>query len=258
MAASLRELGGERVPAVPAPKAAKPAAAAKAAAEPAATPPRPRPVRKSPAGPAAPADPPRARPVRAADPAPAAPVGSRGPLPRSSKLGGALLIGVLALLLAGGLYLLLRGDDGGSEGGQAAEPTATATATATPQVVSEVVMRAANGSGAQGLLRVFRREDDGQLVFALAAEKMPPNRGQEVYAVWFTKRGGGARNLGYSQAQVAQDGMFTTGGPQQGQEADFAKWLVDYDTVVVARATNANARRPGPIVLRGTLPGGEG
>jgi hypothetical protein len=30
---------------------------------------------------------------------------------------------------------------------------------------------------------------------------------------------------------------------QQGQERDFAKWLVDYDTVVVARASADSASR---------------
>ena len=53
--------------------------------------------------------------------------------------------------------------------------------------------------------------------------------------------------------------MLTTGGPQQGQETQFAKWLVDYDTVVVARASanSAAAKRPGKVVLSGTLPGGQ-
>ena len=54
-----------------------------------------------------------------------------------------------------------------------AKATATATATATPQVVSEVVLQGV-GSKAQGLMRVFKRDTDGKLVFALAADKVPP------------------------------------------------------------------------------------
>jgi hypothetical protein len=67
------------------------------------------------------------------------------------------------------------------------------------------------------------------------------------------------RNLGFAQAPVGKQGQFATAGPQQGQEKDFAKWLVDYDTVVVARATadTASEKRPGQVVLRGQLPGGD-
>jgi hypothetical protein len=107
-------------------------------------------------------------------------------------------------------------------------------------------------------MRVFKR-DEGGLVFALAADKVPANKAKEVYAVWFTKKGVAPRNLGFSQSQVGKEGVFTTGGPQQGQEAQFAKWLVDYDTIVVARASSdsASAKKPGPVVLSGTLPGGQ-
>ena len=97
-------------------------------------------------------------------------------------------------------------------------------------------------------MRVFKR-DEGGLVFALAADKLPANKAKEVYAVWFTKKGVEPRNLGFSQSQVGKEGVFTTGGPQQGQEAQFAKWLVDYDTIVVARASadsaSAEEARPG-------------
>jgi sigma-70-like protein len=222
--------------------------------------PRPRPVRDS-AKPAAATGPGAAaataadrRDGQADEPAAAArPALSK----RSSRLGGAVLIGVLAALIAVVLVVFVfRGDDEPEPAASGAD--ATPTATATPQVVSEVVMQGV-GNDAQGLMRVFRRDPDGRLVFALAADKLPPNERQEVYAVWFTRKGGTPRNLGFSQTRVGKDGVFTTGGPQQGQERDFAKWLVDYDTVVVARASasSATSKRPGEIVLRGTLPGGQ-
>src|ERR671911_569660 len=154
------------------------------------------------------------------------------------------------------LFFVFRGgDDDPQTTSSGAPPTPTATAEA--KVVNEVALKG-NGNKAQGLMRVFQR-DEGGLVFALAADKMPANRTGEVYAVWFTKKGAAPRNLGFSQSQVGKEGVFTTGGPQQGQETQFAKWLVDYDTVVVARAdsTSANAKRPGRVVLSGTLPGGQ-
>jgi hypothetical protein len=198
----------------------------------------------------------RPRPVRerpAAEPA-AATAGDAAGL-RSSRRGGLLLLAGAALAVAVVLFFVFRGGDDSQTASSDATPTPTATGE--PQVVNEVALKG-RGNKAQGLMRVFQR-DEGGLVFALAADKMPANKQREVYAVWFTKKGAEPRNLGFSQTPVGKNGVFTTGGPQQGQEAQFAKWLVDYDTIVVARASadSANAKKPGAVVLSGTLPGGQ-
>jgi hypothetical protein len=200
---------------------------------------RPRPAKERPAADAA------------APPAPAIAGGLR-----SSRKGGLVLLAGVALALAVVLFFVFRGgDDEPRSASSGATPTPTATAEA--KVVNEVPLKG-KGNKAQGLMRVFQR-DEGGLVFALAADKMPANKADEVYSVWFTKKGAPPRNLGFSQSQVGKEGVFTTGGPQQGQETQFAKWLVDYDTIVVARASSksANAKKPGPVVLSGTLPGGQ-
>ncbi|HET8949660.1 MAG TPA: hypothetical protein VFN44_04090, partial [Solirubrobacteraceae bacterium] len=77
--------------------------------------------------------------------------------------------------------------------------------------------------------------------------------------VWFTGKGVKPRLLGYAQAQVGKEGTLQTGGPQKGQETQFAKWLTDYDQIVLARASadSANAKTPGPVVLQGALPGAQ-
>ena len=112
-------------------------------------------------------------------------------------------------------------------------------------VVNEVALKG-NGNKAQGLMRVFKGNDGG-LVFALAADKIPPNKARGGLRRVVHEEGRAHRATSASQSQVGKNGVFTTGGPQQGQETQFAKWLADYDTIVVARAARALARtRSGP------------
>jgi hypothetical protein len=190
--------------------------------------------------------------------------GARAPRPRpsqragapagSSRLGGAILIGVVALLVAGTLlWIFVLRDD---------EPTASSSATPTPtataaQAGNDVVLSGVGESQAEGLMRLVRR-DDGSVQFAIAAQQVPPNQGQEVYAVWLTREGGRPRRLGFAQTPVGEDGILTTGGPQQGDEDKFPRWFATYDKILITRETDADSRRPGPAVLEGTLPAGAG
>jgi Sigma-70, region 4 len=210
------------------------------AAEPAA---RPRPLREGSA--------PRPRPVRA-EAAPAA----AGP--RSSRLGGAVVLGVVAVVVAGFLVWMfaLRDDD---ESPAASAPTATATATATPDpaAANDIALTGANGSQAVGFLRLLRSKD-GIVRFGLAAEKVPPNGQNDSYAVWFTSTGAKPRRLGFAQNPVGQDGVLTTAGPQKSDEDDFPKWFATYEKVLVTKETTATAKKPGPAILEGTLPAGAG
>jgi hypothetical protein len=197
---------------------------------------------------------PRPRPVREG-PAAAPDASGESPL-RSSRRGGLVLLAGVAVAIAVVLFLVFRGGDDNAQNASS-EATPTPTASAQAQVVNEIALKG-NGNKARGLMQVYKR-DQGGLVFALAADRLPPNRQREVYAVWFTKKGVAPRNLGFTQARVGKEGVLQTGGPQQGQETQFAKWLVDYDTIVVARASadNAKASKPGQVVLSGTLPGGQ-
>jgi sigma-70-like protein len=180
--------------------------------------------------------------------------------PRSSKLGGAAIIGVLAVVVAVGLVLLFTsGDD--DEPAPAAQPAPTEQpadgTTGQTEATGNDIVLAGRGNNAQGLMRLLPG-DDGSVQFAIAAQNVPPNRGREVYAVWFTRENGDARRLGFAQTQVGEEGVLTTGGPQRGDEDRFPRWFASYDKVLITRETDANARRPGRTVLEGTLPAGEG
>src|SRR4051794_30085752 len=148
----LRELGGATVPEVPAADAADAAPRA-----------RSRPLRET-APPAA-----RPRPLREDAPE-AAPGGLR-----SSRLGGAILIPALVLVVGGLIaFVLTRGDDNKTgEPAAAAGGGGQATATATPTAATtgnDIVLQGTGGSKAAGLMRLIRG-NDGKVRFAIAAEK---------------------------------------------------------------------------------------
>jgi hypothetical protein len=174
--------------------------------------------------------------------------------PPSSRLGGAILIGVLVLIVGGLIALVVtRGGDDNEPAAPAAETTATPTATATA-AGNDIVLQGTGGSKAAGLMRLIRG-DDGKVRFAIAAQNVPANKNREVYAVWFTQAGGQPRRLGFAQTQVGKDGVLTTGGPQQGDEEEFPRWFATYDKILITRETDAKSTRPGPAVLEGRLPG---
>ena len=119
------------------------------------------------------------------------------------------------------------------------------------------MLQGVGDSQAEGLMRLVRR-DDGAVQFAIAAQNVPPNQGREVYAVWLTREGSPPRRLGFAQTPVGEEGILTTGGPQQGDEDKFPQWFATYEKILITRETDAKARQPGPAVLEGTLPAGAG
>jgi hypothetical protein len=253
VAERLREVGGERVPEVP---------AAGPAAEPAA--PRPRPLRESRAaatpvdGAAAPGD--GATLGRSAAP------GGGIAAPAASKAGGAVLIGVVVLVLVALLVwpVNLLGLGGGSDtpsSTAAKTPAATATATAgslASQATGNDIVLTGVGTNAkaEGLMRLFK-SNKGTVQFAIGAQGVPNNAKGESYAVWFTRAGKPPKLLGFPQTQVT-NGVLTVGGPTKADEQAFPAWFATYDKVLVTRETTGKPKQPGPIVVQGNLPHGQG
>jgi sigma-70-like protein len=183
----------------------------------------------------------------AADPAPR-PTGN----PRSSRLGGALVLGALVLAVAGVLaFVLTRGGDDDAPARAAAPGTPTPAATAAAS--DDILLTGPAGSKAAGAMRLVPAKD-GSVRFLLAAQNLRANGRHDFYAVWFTRPGMVPRRLGFAQTRVAKAGVLTTGGPLERDVARFPRWFATYDAVLVTRETRADAKRPGEVVLRGALP----
>jgi hypothetical protein len=177
------------------------------------------------------------------------------PALRSSKLGGILLIAgtvvVVALVIG---FVVLRGGDEPSQSDSSATAAPTATATATPQVVGQIPL---TGSGkAKGAMTLFLL--GRQLGFQIEGQNVPANSGSDRYAVWFTGPGGKADLIGLARDPVGSDGTLGVSGPPTDNASQFPQQMAAHRRVVVSRETNANATKPGPIVLSGRLPSSSG
>jgi hypothetical protein len=253
----LADVARSPLPGVPGDEAAdlepEPEPAAVAAEAPVRARPRPRPSRDRPAAAAAPAAPDddfeaAARP-RPRD------RGSNGL--RSNRLGGALLIGGIAVLLVVGVILLVTGGgkDTASPTKTSASAAATPTATGTPQFqpLGQLALKSTTGGKAKGQMVIFANSNGG-IAFTIQGTGVPATGTGEAYAVWLIG-GNQPHRLGFAP-QVKADGKFGTSGPRDQDATNFAKWFSQAKNVVVSKETNENATAPGPTVLEGKIPTG--
>ena len=201
-----------------------------------------------------------AAPAPAAPPpdAPAPPVVTPTSPGRSSRLGGAILIGAAVVVIAAVLvFVLTRGGDG-NQAADSGTPAPTATATGTPQAqAGDIVLRGPAGSKAIGLMRLFKANDD-TVRFALAAQDVEANKGKDTYSIWFKKKDGSAIRLGVAQNPVGSDRTLTTAGPRNQDVDKFPKWFASYDNVIVSLDSSPTAKKPGTVILSGDLPHASG
>lgn len=200
----------------------------------------------------------RARPrPKAAGDRPARPAGAprRGgdERPKSSLVGGALLIGGVALVVAALIAWLIWGND--DEGGERAGNGATPTATATPSVqpAGQIQLRAPGGGDARGQMTIFVSEG-GDVAFTIEGNRLPTLERGEAYALWLTG-GGRPRRLGFITDDTPGDGRIGSSGPQPNDAERFPQWLASAQQVLLTRETTQEAEEPGTAVLRGAIPG---
>jgi hypothetical protein len=223
VAGSLRPLGGEALPSIPADRS-PPVAAERAAA--------PRPVAEPPAEPGVVETPPTTTRIRPSVTVP----------PRSSRLGGALLLGGIGVLVAVALVLIL----GGGGGAKKAKTTSTAGTQATsgqPTPVAQINLAPSAGAKSVGLAQVFAQGNQRLLI--VAAQSLAPGN----YALWLYTSPAKARLLGFVPQKVDKTGRFVTQGVLPDDARSFDSLIVTSEQVTRGKVPTT----PGTIVLRGKV-----
>src|SRR6185312_8065947 len=179
-----------------------------------------------------------------AAPAPAEPEARPG-APRSSRLGGALLLGGVAVLaIAAALFFLVFNND--DDGGGSTTPAASTTATQ-PQAQVEAQVNLVPASDRQnlkalGVVLVQRAQGQEQIVAAVQGLPKPKKGG---YGIWLYSGPGKAKWLGFFASQDSQGRLLARG--------QLTTPINGFREVLVTREAKGNPARPGPIYLRGPI-----
>jgi hypothetical protein len=171
--------------------------------------------------------------------------------PRSSRLGGALLLGGIGLLIAVVAVLLLTSGGGGSKNTKASTVSSTpttgtgTTAQATP--VAQINLRSPSGGKALGLAQVFAQSNRRLLI--VAGQGVSPG----AYALWLYTSASKSKLLGFVPSRVGKDGKFVTQGVLPNDAGNYQNLVVTAEKVSGSRP--ALPKTPGTIILQGKLSG---
>jgi anti-sigma-K factor RskA len=181
----------------------------------------------------------------AAAPAATGEPASRLPERRSSRLGGALLLGGIALaaIVAALVLFVFKGDD--SPKADTAPAASTTAAQGRPQVEAQVNLvppSSRKGLKALGVVLVQRAQSQSQIVAAVQGLPKPKNGG---YGIWLYTGPGKAKWLGFFASRDSQGRLLARGV--------LTVPIGDYREVLVTREAKGNPPRPGPIFLRGPV-----
>lgn len=164
---------------------------------------------------------------------------------RSSRLGGALLLVGLGLVVAVILAFVLS--SGGDDKSKNASASATTTTTqARPKVEAQINLVPPGGPAKGKPLGVVQVLSQGsQRGISLAAQGLDQ---KTAYAVWLTNSKADSEFLGFAPA-VDKNGRMVTAS---GLPADAAK----FKNIVMTAETQRSPKQPGKVVLSGALNAG--
>jgi hypothetical protein len=180
---------------------------------------------------------------------------------RSSRLGGVLLLGALAIVIAGAVLLATHtiggsndNGDGGASTVAAASGTTTTGSSATPagtatteKQINLLPPGGATGANAKRLGVASIVSQDGQRALAVVAQNMPASG---HYVLWL-RNGSKVKFLGFFPPVTSKG---TSKGKLQGLVAAPAD-LSTYKEILVSREPSSAPKQPTAIVLQGKLSG---
>jgi hypothetical protein len=176
-----------------------------------------------------------------------------GRRPRSSRLGGAILLAVGALVVIGvAVFFVVNSGSSNKRNASSPAPSGTTSANSTPSgttatPVAQINLLSPSGSKTTaGIAEVLRRGNTRAI--AIVGQGLPANTKHDAYAVWLYNSASDALRLGFVNPGVSSNGHLETAG---GLPADAAR----YRQLLVTLETTADPRSPGKIVLQGTLTG---
>lgn len=171
----------------------------------------------------------------------------------SSRLGGAIMLGVGALIVVAIVVVLIVVLGGGSSkqhtsstpaasGGTGTSTTATTGTTAgKAQVVAQSNLNPPGGGQAKGVGFVVKEGSAYGIV--IEAAHIPPNS-HNAYAAWLYNSPSDAYRLGFVNPAVGKSGTLQVGSPLPATAGRFKQLLVTLET-------QSNPKSPGTIVLQG-------
>ena len=177
----------------------------------------------------------------------------------SSRLGGAIMLGVGALIVVAIVVVLIAVLGGGSSSKHPSTPAAasgttgttttpttrttgtTATTAGRAQVVAQTNLNPPSGGQAKGVGFVVREGSVYGIV--IEAAHVAPNS-HDAYAVWLYNSPSDAYRLGFVNPAVGTSGTLQVGNPLPATAGR-------YKQLLLTRETQSNPKSPGEIVLQG-------
>lgn len=169
---------------------------------------------------------------------------------RSSRVGGALLLGGLGVIIAVVAILLITsgGDDNKKKSPStlSTNPSTQTSSTQSNQPVAQINLFSPSGSNKTvGLAQVFKQGERRAII--AAGQGLTPG----IYALWLYNSPSSFKLLGFVPQPVKKDGKFATQGVLPSDASKFAQLIVTRENVT--SKTRSTPTRPGTIVLRGAL-----